>query len=164
MNPEQLKKYIESVLEEVPREGFASQISVYLLLLTSATESNCGEYIRQTNGPAMGIFQNEPDTEKLVWKWALENDTYLFKKLMSSCTGKIFGGSDLAGNLRYQILLSRINYWAWPQSLPDVKTPPDDDGIRKLAEYWKKYWNTEKGKGTIPKAIEDYCTYIKPYV
>lgn len=41
---------------------------VELLLLTCAAESAMGKYIMQVGGPARGIFQMEPNTEKDIWE------------------------------------------------------------------------------------------------
>jgi hypothetical protein len=36
--------------------------------------------------------------------------------------------------------------------------PKDEEG---LARYWKKYWNTEKGKGSIDAALWKYLEFAK---
>ncbi|MFW6122267.1 MAG: hypothetical protein ACOC80_15395, partial [Petrotogales bacterium] len=91
MDPNQLKHHIDRVLSnEIPK--YHSRDAVYQLLFTSAAESDCGKYIRQVKGPAMGLFQIEPNSEKLVWKWVIENNENLFEALVNSSTGSIFGG------------------------------------------------------------------------
>ena len=37
---------------------------------------------------------------------------------------------------------------------------PNSYDIEGLAKYWKKYYNTEGGKGTVEKFIEKYEKYV----
>ncbi|MFW6002291.1 MAG: hypothetical protein ACOCQD_03040 [archaeon] len=159
MDPNQLKHHIDRVLSnEIPK--YHSRDAVYQLLFTSAAESDCGKYIRQVKGPAMGLFQIEPNSEKLVWKWVIENNENLFEALVNSSTGSIFGGDDLIGNIKYQIILARAYYYSCPDALPNISDPIDKDSIKRMARYWKKYWNTEKGKGTVKGAVKKYKKFV----
>ena len=40
-----------------------------------------------------------------------------------------------------------------PQALPDVE---DDE---ELAGYWKTFWNTHLGAGTVEKFLDDWNRY-----
>jgi hypothetical protein len=42
-----------------------------------------------------------------------------------------------------------------PKAIPDYKD------IELLARYWKRYWNSELGAGTIEGAIKKYNKYVK---
>jgi hypothetical protein len=33
-----------------------------------------------------------------------------------------------------------------------------------MAHYWKKYYNTEKGKGTVEGFVESYDELVAPYL
>jgi hypothetical protein len=37
----------------------------------------------------------------------------------------------------------------------------DATDVFKLAEYWKKYYNTPKGKGTVQQFIQSYNKYVE---
>lgn len=153
MNPYQLRALIRRELDTVELGGRAP---VELLMLTAAQETHLGKYIRQLgDGPARGIFQIEPATEKLVLKWALENRENLFWELVKRNSGSPL---DLEANLRYQIVLARVNYLSWPAALPSVERNSDlsASSVRALAEYWKAYWNTEHGAGTPEEAVKNY--------
>lgn len=55
-----------------------------------------------------------------------------------------------AGNIasiRIGIIMMRCLYWLVPKSIPK--------DLRGRAEYWKKYYNTEFGKGTIEEYIKN---------
>jgi hypothetical protein len=159
MNPNQLKEYIDRVLSnEISK--YHSREAVYQILFTAAAESDCGKYIRQVKGPAMGIFQIEPNSEKLVWKWAIKESEDFFEALVNSSTGSIFSEDDLVGNIKYQIILARAYYYSWPNALPIISDPIDKESIKRMAEYWKKYWNTEEGKGTVKGAIKKYKKFV----
>jgi hypothetical protein len=41
----------------------ASLNAIQLLMGTAAQESHLGTYLKQINGPALGVFQMEPNTE-----------------------------------------------------------------------------------------------------
>jgi hypothetical protein len=116
-------------------------------MLTAATESHLGTYIRQVGGPARGIFQMEPATEQDIW------DNLLFYKPKLATLLYDFDSSadnTLEWNLAYQILMARMHYLRVKEPLPKW------DDVEGLAAYWKRYYNTPKGKGTIEKAVADY--------
>ena len=160
MDAKQLKRYINNVLQQELKAKYSTNSATYQLLMTAAAESNCGEFLYQINGPARGLFQIEPNTEKLTWKWCLENDEYLLNALIRVIDGNLFGGTDLSGNIKYQIILARANYYAWPHPLPKIDYPITDDNIRDMAVYWKKYWNTVEGAGRVEEAIDKYMRFV----
>ena len=150
MNPRQLRELIEHVLKDA---GLYSPAAVELLLLTAAVESNLGEYIKQVGGgPARGIFQMEPSTEKDLYDNYLQ---YRGNRWRTMARYNSADTRDLWFNLGYQILLARMHYMRVPEALPD----PND--ILAMAKYWKKYYNTWKGAGTVDKARLKYLTYVK---
>ena len=57
------------------------------------------------------------------------------------------------GNLPFQIIMARLYYYRFSEALPAY------DDIEGLAKYWKKYWNTELGAGTVGEAIVNYYRY-----
>jgi len=59
---------------------------------------------------------------------------------------------QLRANLPYQIIMARCHYLRVAEALPTT--------IQGYAKYWKKYYNTVKGKGTEEKFIANYNRYI----
>jgi hypothetical protein len=61
----QFRDLIQRTLQDL---GMHSESAVNLLLGTAAQESQFGTYFRQIGGgPALGVFQMEPDTEIDIW-------------------------------------------------------------------------------------------------
>lgn len=155
MEVSQLRALIRCVLD---KEDLGGRSVSELLMLTAAQESHLGKYIRQLDdGPARGIFQIEKNTEKLVWKWAIKSSDHFFQLLRKYCTGTEY---DLEANLPYQIILGRLNYYSWPSPIPEITWPIDENGIHALAGYWKKYWNTQYGAGTVEEAVNNYKRFV----
>ena len=154
VNPDQLRELITSVLVEL---GLYSTDACELLMLTAAQESHLGYYIKQVgNGPAKGIFQMEPSTEKDIWRNFLKYKPDLAKRV-----GSLLGEADwehlqLTGNLLYQIAMARLHYYRRPEALPAR------GDIVAMAQYWKAHYNTHLGKGTIAEAIKNYKRLAKP--
>ncbi len=147
MDKNQLRDLITRTLKEA---NLHSDSAVELLMLTAAVESKLGYYIRQIKGPARGIFQMEPATERDLWK------NYLEYKDATSDTIKRYdtaADDDLEWNLGYAILMARVHYLRVPSKLPAA------DDIDRLAHYWKAHYNTYLGAGTTKKAIAAYKRY-----
>ena len=157
------EEVIESCLNGMG-DKFYSESAVNLLLGTAAQESHMGTYLKQIKGPALGIFQMEPATHKDVWvNWLSHNrnvaDTILnisfFAEsddfdLYQPCFdfAKTFQYS-LISNLFYATAMARIHYYRVPEHLPNA------DDWEGLAKYWKKYYNTKNGKGTVEEFLEN---------
>ena len=138
-----------------------------LLFMTAAVESNCGYYWRQKeDGPAIGIFQMEPNTIDFLWNNYLVRRHDLRSALLSIATGYYRPmsaaltrriGIDVIrvvrDNVAFQIALARVNYYRIPKALPKAHD------IDALAKYWKKYWNTAHGEGRVDDAIDKYFHY-----
>lgn len=141
-----LRRIIQSVLKPI---GLYSADAEELLVLTAAVESKGGKYLYQIKGPARGIFQMEPRTEQCIIDNYLRYKEELDDKVKQYITGK----NDLVTNLAYQIIMARIHYLRVPAPLPDR------NDVEAMAKYWKQYYNTPKGKGTVEKAIGEYYEY-----
>ena len=147
INSVQFRDMVEEVLKYLEPEIPYSYTALELLVLTAATESHLGTYLKQVNGPARGVFQMEPATESDIWKNYLEFRKPLATKVQSLRMGCHL--DDLVFNLAYQTAMARVHYFRAPAALP--KNNP-----QALAEYWKKWYNTDLGKGTPEKAVADY--------
>lgn len=146
-NKDQFRELINSILLEA---NLHSEAAVELLMMTAAVESQFGTYLKQIKGPARGVFQMEPATEKDIW------ENYLrYKPTLAATVRKYSSGhpDELRFNLAYGILMARILYLRTPEGIPSV------DDKKALASYWKKWYNTHMGKGTVEKALAAYQTY-----
>jgi hypothetical protein len=157
INCEQLRtKIIQPVLVHIAPEIPPSLAAENLLLGTCAQESKMGTYLVQLgDGPAQGIFQMEPATELDITKNFLAFRKDLTNKIWAIIPeSRGVDGTDLAGNLYYAAAMCRVHYYRAPGALPE------HDDIPGLAAYWKKYYNTELGKGTEDEFIENYHRYV----
>jgi hypothetical protein len=146
INPKQLRDLITRILKEIPH-GY-SEDAVELLMMIAAHESNLGTYLSQANGPALGIFQIEPITHDDTW----ENGDSICDN--AQLLGIECAVEKLEYDLRYQIFMARQKLFMVSEAIPS------NCMAMKMAEYCKKYWNTEHGKATAydyHKAYLDYC-------
>jgi hypothetical protein len=137
----QLRALIERVLREI---NLYSEAAVNLLLGTAAQESAFGSYLRQVSGPALGAFQMERLTfDDLVQRYGAvvpEIRTFRFEQL--------------EWDLRASIIMARVKYWSIPRPLPPA------DNVRALADYWKQFYNTPKGAGTVDEFIGAWKKWV----
>jgi len=125
-----------------------SEHVVDLLMLTCAAESDGGTYIRQIQGPALGVYQIEPNTATDIHAHWLENRKELKHKAVLLGMNHIPITQQITGNLYLATAFARFHY----------RRSPDPIGttIEDHAKMWKKVYNTEQGKGTVQHAIESY--------
>ncbi len=122
-----------------------SENVIDLIVGTACVESECGKYIKQINGPACGIFQIEPNTAKDI-----QNNYIKYRENLKELHNllyikKLTLEQNLMYNLAYQIFICRVFYLR-------IKEPVPND-IKDIANYWKKYYNTYLGKGTVEAFI-----------
>jgi len=154
IKPNQLRDLIDETLSCILPD-MTSQNARELLMMTAAQESHCGRYLQQVGcGVALGIFQMEPATYEDLFDNYLRYHQDLLKRLEThfSTNNKNFK-VNMKGNLVYQIVLARLQYRRFPENLPDFSD------TTAMACYYKKYWNTVKGKATIAEVLFNYDKY-----
>jgi len=124
-----------------------------LLMLTAAQESHCGKYLKQINGPAIGIFQMEPATYNDLFDNYLVYNQDLLKIIGTFNLNSGTWVLHMTGNIVYQIIIARLQYRRFKEAIPSAKDIPG------LAYYYKKYWNTIMGKATVQEAMDNYNRY-----
>lgn len=124
--------------------GLVSDSAIHLLLGTAAQESKFGHYLRQIKGPAIGVFQMEPET--FYW---LRN--YFAKKYPELAKREPL---DMEWDLRLAVVMARLRYKVHPDPLPDAAD------IVKLGQYWKLVYNSPKGKGKVEEFVANYNHYV----
>ena len=119
-----------------------SKEAVKLLMETMAIESDLGQHTIQIGGgPGVGVFQCEPDTLHDM-KVNYMKYRYGLHKFMEG---------DLK-DLNYSIIIARIHYMRVRAAIPTTR------GGRSL--YYKKYYNTYKGKSTVDKYMKKAQLYL----
>lgn len=142
-NPDQFRQVIKDTLRSVS-SCLHSDAAVELLMLTCAAESRLGEYLYQVNGPALGIMQIEPPTYYDIRD-----------RLFPEFNLNALPTRSLVTNLRLSIIVARLKYWDYPEPLSTVRQ------VKRMAEYYKRYYNTVEGKATVDGAVEAYWRYCR---
>lgn len=147
----QFRELVDDVLTSL---GLHTPAAVNLLLGTAAQESRFGTFLRQIGkGPALGVFQMEPATERDIWENFLRYHPELVL-VITATTGVTGPGPHLRWNLAYQIAMTRVHYLRKKQSIPAT------DDVAGLAAYWKQHYNTPIGKGTVEEFAANYRRYV----
>lgn len=166
------KLIIKPVLEYFDKkykDGFYSFSAENLLIGIAAIETLGGYWLKQNlgakndaNGVALGIWQMEEKTYIDCWKNFILKRPELhkeIKKYFDFKTDKIPDADNLIYNLRYACFMSRLYLWRMPPFTNELNLPQAND-LTNLAIYYKKYYNTAEGKGSVSKFIADYERYI----
>lgn len=131
-----------------------SLAAIQLLLGTAAQESGFGTYLKQIQGPALGVFQMEPGTEQDIWEHFLKYRPHIRNMIIKITGVKRPDPDHLRGNLLYQIIMARLHYYRVPEILPA------SDDVPGMASYWKRFYNTKLGRGAEAEFVENYHRYI----
>jgi hypothetical protein len=133
----EIKQFREEIASvALNKLGLYTHSGLELLTLTCAQETLGGTYIKQIEGPALGLFGMEPRTHEDMWQSFLPRRSDLVYKILSS----LYISSKppvefLKYNCLYAAMMCRVRYLPTPEPIPDAKD------IKGLAQYWHKYYN-----------------------
>lgn len=134
---------IRPTLEQLPLTGAYKASAVALLGFTAMAESKLTYLVQHGDGPALGLYQIEPATHHDLWEnWLPQHKYYDLRQYIRHTYGDP-RDDKLVYNLAYATVIARLVYYRIPEAIPH------EDDLYLLAAYWKKYYNTGKGKGTI---------------
>ena len=140
-----IKKIIKLSLQHL---GLDSEDARNLIYRTGKAESGYKTLQQYGGGPALGFFQMEPNTALDIWNNYVMYRPKYRDKLYS------LGFDDgtlefcLLSNIGLQAAFCRLHYRRVPSALPA------SDNLEGQARYWKKYYNSDLGKGTIKHFME----------
>lgn len=147
----QLREYI--VRPTLLHLGLFSSAAENLLVGTALQESRL-TYVDQLApgpGPAYGLLQMERATHDDIWENYLRFNVALRAKVELTLapwpSDKLF---QMHTNNGYAFAMARVHYLRVREALPAA------DDVLGLARYWKRYYNTVKGKGTVDEFVENY--------
>lgn len=123
-------------------ERFATPSAINLVIGTALVESKLRWLVQLNDGPARGLWQMEPKTHADHVNWLSEHQDIRRAVNDLSFTGMTLT-QQITGNLYYACAMCRVHYWRVNERLP----LPDD--VSGMASYWKRFYNTRKGKGTL---------------
>lgn len=144
-------RVIRPTLDHLGMHSLAAEL---LLVGTALVESRLTYLTQIGGGPALGLFQIEPETHDDVWRNFLAFRDRLAAQVEVLAAPWPAREQQLVTNPAYACAIARLVYWRAPEELPG----PSD--IAGLAGYWRRYYNTLHGKGRE----EDFVNIFKQYV
>jgi hypothetical protein len=154
LDPEQLLVHV--IRPTLKYIGWHSIAAEQLVLGTGITESRL-RYLKQIGGgPAMGIYQMEPNTFRDIKQnfLAYQDDAYEVIESLRDHRDST-QEEELCYNLAYATAMCRAHYRRMPAKLPEK------DNATLLTQYWKQYYNTGFGAGTITGALPHFDQAIE---
>ena len=128
-----------------------SEAAAELLLGTALQESRL-VYRRQLgDGPARGLFQMEMATHDDIW-----NNYLKYRSTLRNAVTQLKSDPDadpegeLETNDAYAAAMARVQYKRAPKALPEA------GDVEGMAAYWKLYYNTPLGDGTVAQYVSNY--------
>lgn len=154
-----IKQFVKHIIDPILKEiDLYSAPASWAILATASVESDMGTYIRQhEDGPALGIYQMEPSTHDDIKENFLSYRPELCKRIFKAINVRKLDSMHaerMVYDLKYATIMCRLQYLRFKEPLPEV-----GDAIG-MAKYWKKYYNTVKGKGRVTKFLTNYELYI----
>jgi hypothetical protein len=153
MNSQQLHDLIIEPTLKYIGGNYNSKDARFLLLCTAAIESKCGYYIKQIKGPALGVWQMEPDTHDDIWancdKLRTPTDgrgCVLAYRVKSLKIDEPFSPhANLVFSSMYACAMARLKYSMDSAPLPKY------DNFRAVYDEYKRIYNTPAGASTYEK-------------
>jgi len=149
---------VELVIEPVLTHLQLSSTQAIELVLNTAKAESQLEYLRQLGGgPALGIYQMEPATHDDIWENFLRFPRWkdLSRRVQSLAINRGTPDSQqLIGNLYYATAMCRVHYYRVPDALPAA------GDLQAQAAYWKRFYNTALGRGTVEHFLDSARTLI----
>lgn len=131
-----------------------SDDAVELLMFTCANESIGGTYLKQLNGPALGVFQMEPNTYNDIWQNYITKDQSLAMKMLHNFNAPQMPDEErMIYDLSFACAMARIFYKRIPEALPKASN------YEAIWKYYKKYYNTYEGRAETDNAITNYLQF-----
>lgn len=150
INRDQLRELTNRVLNQI---DLYSPDASNLLMGTFAQESSLGYYLKQLgSGAGLGIGQMERKTFDDLLNRGFVQRPALMTRIALVTGVDYIKFSYLEWNIALSIAMTRLKYLSIPKPLPN--------SITGYANYWKKYYNTYKGSGTVEQFIKNYHKYI----
>ena len=139
-------KTIKKIAEKVCKElDMYSEDTVDLIIATGKAESGF-RALEQNKGPAVGFFQIEPDTIDDVLENYASYRPVIMNTLLELGLRQGEEHFSVMSNIALQVAFCRLCYRRVPDPIPN--------NLNDMAKYWKKHYNTEKGKGTVKHFLD----------
>lgn len=144
---------IRSALQSL---GLWSQAAEDLVLGTGAQESQY-KYTQQLgHGPALGYWQMETATHDDCWNNFLKYRPALAEDVKAFLNGTPVSASALVDNVPYAAAMCRVRYYRVSAPLPAA------GDVEGYARYWKSWYNSSAGAGTVDEFIANWNRLVAP--
>lgn len=154
INVRQLRDLIIKPTLELLHSDYVLASAEELLVFTCAAETFGGNYIKQVNGPALGIYQMEPETYNDIWQNFISGNSKLRLMLISNFDCHSMPDEQrLIYDLRFATAMSRIHYLRVKEKLPD------SNDVEAMWKYYKRYYNTPAGASMKDATLKRYTLY-----
>ncbi|VUX47874.1 conserved hypothetical protein [Candidatus Defluviicoccus seviourii] len=134
------------------RPALGSEAARRLLIGTAVYESGL-QALEQDRGPARSYFQIEPPTARDVTAPRGRNGDLLAAINDFRPPVPVELMAQITANPLFACAVARLVYWRAPAPLPAA------DDLVALGQYYKKYYNTDHGKGTAVGWTRSYRKY-----
>ena len=146
---------ITPVLTGLTLDPGGLQAPTELLLGTALQESGLTHRVQQGGGPALGLFQMEPNTHDDIWANFLKHRATLAAAVQAFLSGNPQAAATLQNNDDYAAAMARVHYYRMGQIVGKEPLPGPGD-IAGMAAYWKKHYNTKGGAGTAAQFVANW--------
>jgi hypothetical protein len=124
------------------------------LVLGTAVQESALRYLQQEKGPALGFFQIEPGALADLY-----NNFLNFRRELRAGLDEMLApwpsrAEQLSCTLRYAAAVCRLIYYRASDPLPAA------DDIDGLGRYWKRFYNTDAGAGSVAEFVRNYRRFI----
>ncbi len=138
--------------------GKGGRAAEQLVLGTAIQESLLIHRQQLGNGPALGLFQMEPETLNDCWDNFLKFRGDLAAKVkLTLGPGEEATPATMKVNDRYAAAMCRVKYVRAPAALPG------QDDITAIANYWKQHYNTPLGAGKPEEFLSKWPQYVNAH-
>jgi hypothetical protein len=150
----QFKQYV--VIPTLTAIGLGGDAAINLIVGTAMAESRL-TYLKQLGtGPAISIMEIEPGTYLDMRDRLTRFHPMLYSRVLATLNMQSLPAdcNYLIGNLTAAVIFARLKYYFSPAPLP-----PFDDAS-KLAQYYKKIYNTSLGAADISVSTNIFKSVI----
>ena len=119
------------------------------LYKVAMAESAGGKHLVQLGGgPGRGYFQFERPTVEDILNHLRDTKAadFIRKKIKNRDLLPLVGENLITYDLEFQVVLARVHLMRFRETIPS--------DMLGQAKYWKKYWNTYLGAGTLEHFME----------
>lgn len=168
MNLADIRDYV--VIPALQSLNLAERNRVQLVIGTGGVESGGYNYLDQTTpgpGPAYGFWQMEKATHDDIWDNYIRYQPSALIDTLLKMAGERPGicrpppVTVLHWNLRYAAAMCGMHYRRREQARPVPAPLPAVGDAEGMAAYWKQWYNTPLGKGTIAKALPYFLQVVE---